>query len=97
MGKNVAEPVANVATIQEPLVITATELKQNLSKYLKIAQKREILITKNGRIVNKLANMQQERWEKLMDAISQVHGYEHATDKELEEMRFEWMKEKYGC
>ena len=96
MGKSVAEPVANVATVEEPLVITATELKQHLSKYLKIAQKREILITKNGRTVNKLANMQQERWDKLMKAISLVHGYENVTDEELEEMRFEWLKEKYG-
>lgn len=96
MGKSVAEPVANVATVQEPLVITATELKQNLSKYLKIAQKREILITKNGRTVNKLANMQQERWDKLMKLLSLVKGAEHVTDEELEEMRFEWLKEKYG-
>ena len=96
MGKTVAEPVANVAAVEEPLVVTATELKQNLSKYLKIAQSREVLITKNGRTVNKLANMQQERWERLMGLLSTVKGAEHVTDEELEEMRFEWLKEKYG-
>ncbi len=41
--------------------ITATELKQNLGKYLLLSAKEDILITKNGRIIAKLTNPYQSR------------------------------------
>ena len=36
--------------------ITATELKQNLSKYLSLSEREDIFITKNGKIISKLSN-----------------------------------------
>lgn len=36
--------------------ITATELKSNLGKYLLLAEKEDIFITKNGKIIAKLTN-----------------------------------------
>ncbi|MBO4653221.1 MAG: type II toxin-antitoxin system prevent-host-death family antitoxin [Lachnospiraceae bacterium] len=36
--------------------ITATELKQNLGKYLLLAETEDVYISKNGRIVAKLSN-----------------------------------------
>lgn len=41
--------------------ITATELKQNLGKYLLLAEKEDILITKNGKVIAKLSNPNQNR------------------------------------
>lgn len=41
--------------------ITATELKLNLSKYLLLAEKEDIFITKNGKVVAKLTNPFQDR------------------------------------
>lgn len=41
--------------------ITATELKQNLGKYLLLSSKEDIYITKNGKIVAKLTNPHQNR------------------------------------
>lgn len=41
--------------------ITATELKQNLGKYLLLSAKEDILITKNGKIVAKLTNPNQNK------------------------------------
>ena len=41
--------------------ITATELKQNLGKYLLLSAKEDILITKNGKIIAKLTNPYQNR------------------------------------
>ena len=41
--------------------ITATELKENLGKYLKMASKEEIFITKNGKVIAKLSNPYQDR------------------------------------
>ena len=43
------------------MYITATELKQNLGKYLLLSAKEDIFITKNGKIVAKLTNPHQNR------------------------------------
>ena len=43
------------------MLITATELKRNLGKYLLLAETEDIYITKNGKIVAKLSNPQQDR------------------------------------
>ena len=41
--------------------ITATELKQNLGKYLLLSAQEDILITKNGKVIAKLTNPHQDR------------------------------------
>lgn len=41
--------------------ITATELKQNLGKYLLLSASEDIFITKNGKVVAKLTNPNQSR------------------------------------
>ena len=41
--------------------ITATELKQNLGKYLMLAATEDVFITRNGKIVAKLSNPYQDR------------------------------------
>lgn len=41
--------------------ITATELKQNLGRYLMLAATEDIYITKNGKVVAKLSNPNQDR------------------------------------
>lgn len=41
--------------------ITATELKQNLGKYLMISATEDVFITKNGKVVAKLSNPYQDR------------------------------------
>lgn len=41
--------------------ITATELKQNLGRYLLLAATEDVFITKNGKVVAKLSNPNQDR------------------------------------
>ena len=41
--------------------ITATELKQNLVRYLFLAATEDVYITKNGKVVAKLSNPNQDR------------------------------------
>lgn len=43
--------------------ITATELKNNLGKYLILCATEDIFITKNGKIIAKLTNPYQDRVE----------------------------------
>ncbi|MGN0243438.1 MAG: type II toxin-antitoxin system Phd/YefM family antitoxin [Lachnospiraceae bacterium] len=41
--------------------ITATELKRNLGKYLLLSATEDIFITRNGKVVAKLSNPNQDR------------------------------------
>ena len=43
------------------MFITATELKNNLGKYLSLAGTEDIFISKNGKIIAKLSNPHQNR------------------------------------
>lgn len=45
------------------MTITATELKNNLGKYLQISATKDIFITKNGKVVAKLTNPYHDRVE----------------------------------
>jgi antitoxin (DNA-binding transcriptional repressor) of toxin-antitoxin stability system len=64
--------------------ITATELKENLGKYLQLAATEEIYITKNGKVVAKLTNPYQD----LVAAAHSLAGILPA-DITLEEARAE--------
>ena len=69
--------------------ITATELKLNLSKYLLLAEKEDICITKNGRPIAKLVSPYQDKL-KLVDELL----YSVPSDLNLEDAREERMTRK---
>ena len=52
--------------------ITATELKLNLSKYLLLAEKEDICITKNGRPIAKLVSPYQDKLKLVDELFSSV-------------------------
>ncbi len=64
--------------------ITATELKENLSKYLILSATEDIFITRNGKVISKLTNPFQER----VDVAKSLFGILPA-DISLEEARAE--------
>ena len=66
--------------------ITATELKMNLGKYLMLAEKEDVYITKNGKVIAKLTNPFQDR----VDMAKSLFGILPA-DITLEEAREERM------
>ena len=43
------------------MVITATELKTNIGKYLSLAMTEDIVVTKNGKGIVKLSSIQQDK------------------------------------
>ncbi len=66
--------------------ITATELKNNLDKYLQLAASEDIFITKNGKIVAKLSNPYQDRVDiakSLFGIIPANHTLEEAREERL--------------
>lgn len=64
--------------------ITATELKNNLGKYLMLAATEDIFVTKNGKVVAKISNPYQDR----VDIAKSLFGILPA-DVTLEEAREE--------
>ncbi len=69
--------------------ITATELKQNLGKYLLLSAKEDILITKNGKIIAKLTNPNQNR----VDTAKSLFGM-LPEDASLEDVKAERLNTK---
>ena len=66
--------------------ITATELKQNLGKYLMLAATEDVFITRNGKIVAKLSNPYQDRVDvakSLFGIIPSDITVEEARDERL--------------
>ena len=64
--------------------ITATELKENLSKYLLMAETEDIYITRNGKVVAKLTNPYQDRLsmvESLFGSVPDTLTLEQANEE----------------
>ena len=67
--------------------ITATELKQNLGKYLLLSATEDVYITKNGKTVAKLTNPNQNR----VDTARSLFGIlpENASLEDAKEERLD--------
>lgn len=66
--------------------ITATELKMNLGKYLLLAETEDIYITKNGKVVAKLTNPNQDRVD-IAKSLFGVVPADVTLEEALEERR----------
>ncbi len=66
--------------------ITATELKLNLGKYLLLSETEDIYITKNGKVISKLSNPNQDRvadMKSLFGIIPADVTWEEAREERL--------------
>ena len=66
------------------MVITATELKTNLGKYLMLASTEDILITQYGKVVAKLTNPFQDRVD-IAESLFGVLPQTTTLDETMEE------------
>ena len=67
--------------------ITATELKQNLSKYLLLSMTEDIYITRNGKVVSKLTNPFQDKLntvDALFGSVTDNVTLEEAREERLD-------------
>ena len=67
--------------------ITATELKQNLGRYLLMAATEDVFITKNGKVVAKLSNPNQDRVnmaKSLFGVLPQDISLEEAKNERID-------------
>ena len=66
--------------------VTATELKNNLGKYLKKSEFEDIYITKNGVVVSVLSNPNQSKLQ-MLDDLKGIAPDMNMTDEELRSER----------
>lgn len=66
--------------------ITATELKQNLGKYLLLSANEDIYITKNGKVVAKLTNPNQNRVDTAKSLFGILPGDASLEDAKTERL-----------
>ena len=67
------------------MVITATELKTNIGKYLSLAMMEDVVVTKNGKNIVKLTNLRQEK----LDILDSLVGIIPDTGITIEEAKAE--------
>jgi antitoxin (DNA-binding transcriptional repressor) of toxin-antitoxin stability system len=84
------------------MLATATQVKNNFGKYLAIAQKQDVLITKNGKTVAILKTDIDEKLAKVDRLFGILRESEKSTQdpfaqKSLAEWRDERLKERYDA
>lgn len=68
------------------MTITSTELKQNLSHYLLLSQKEDVIITKNGKIIAKLVNPNLDK-AALLRSLEGIIPSDITLEEAMEERR----------
>ena len=66
--------------------ITATELKNNLGKYLDMMTREEIAITKNGKYIGSLVPPKNEKLDSFFDKLTGIlneKDYENSDDPRI--------------
>lgn len=69
------------------MIVTATELKSNFGYYLKLVEKEDIFITKNGKTVAKMSNPRTSSVDRLC-GILKGKIPEEADRRWIREVRF---------
>jgi len=62
------------------LIITATELKTNIGKYLRLAETEDIIITKNNKPIAKLTSLREDKLATLNDLVGIVKDDGYTLD-----------------
>lgn len=57
------------------MIISATEFKSNIGKFLKLSQQEDILIVKNGKLISKLTRIDDEEKLQKLQALHEVAGF----------------------
>ena len=61
------------------MIVTATEFKTNLGKYLEMAMKQDIFITKNGKSIARLTSPTVNKLDSLVGIVSEDSAMDEET------------------
>ncbi|WAM34671.1 type II toxin-antitoxin system Phd/YefM family antitoxin [Caldicellulosiruptor morganii] len=77
------------------MIVNATEFKMRVGKYLKLAEKEEIIITKNGRQVAKLTPIRKSGTSAVDFLYGLLENYSN-KDIDVKQLRNERLKKYEG-
>lgn len=69
------------------MIVTATELKSNLGKYLELAGRQDIFITKNGRNIARLTSPAIDKLAILDNLVGIIPEQDVAAEEDVREER----------
>jgi prevent-host-death family protein len=76
------------------MLVTATEFKSNIGKYLTLVMKEDIFITKNGKSVAKLTSAKQDK-AAVMESLFGVVPQGDSEDISIKRFKAERLARKY--
>jgi len=68
------------------MVVTATQFKSSIGRYLNTVSKDEVFITKNGKVVAKLSNPSQDK-QSLLDSLVGITAHNPISIEEAKMKR----------
>jgi prevent-host-death family protein len=68
------------------MVVTATELKANIGRYLDAAARDEVFITKNGKLIAKLSSPAQDK-QAILDSLVGITAHNPVSLEEAKKER----------
>lgn len=79
------------------MLVSSTEFKVNLGKYLDIAASEDIIITRNGRKIAKLVKAEDDALSEMRSLFGILAGSElsHMTDEEIKAIIYEEKGKRY--
>ena len=77
----------------QEVIITTTELKKNLDKYLELSKTQTISITENGQVISILSSPTVDKLE-ILKELEECMG--NTEDIDGDKVRYERLVEKYG-
>ncbi|MCI8634356.1 MAG: type II toxin-antitoxin system Phd/YefM family antitoxin [Eubacterium sp.] len=69
------------------MIVSATELKSNLGKYLELAARQDIFITRNGRNIARLTSPAIDKLAVLDNLVGIIPAQDAAAEEEAREER----------
>lgn len=78
------------------MIVTATEFKSNVGKFLQLSREEDILIMKNGKLISKLTQAEKDdEMQRKMEAFNKASGFmKCAKDADVDKLREERILDK---
>ena len=81
------------------MIVTSTDLKTNLGKYLDLLDKEDIIITRNGRKIGKITKEEDDKLADMRSLFGLLAGTElsNMSDAEIRDAIHEERGRRHGC
>ena len=77
------------------MIVSATEFKSNIGKFLKLSQEEDVLIMRNGKLISKLTKIGDEETNQKLQALDDIAGFlQDANTIDIDKLKQERILDK---